>query len=138
MIYQEIILERGFFMSERSNHLPGLIKGMVVSILLTFILLLGLCCLCYFLTVSEQLLSLLVFLVTGISIFFGAFLTSLRADSSGLLHGLIHGFFYLLIVFVWGLVVNKGFFWNTHLLSMSLCILASGMLGGILGINFKN
>lgn len=138
MIYQEIILERGFFMPEHTFHLPDLLKGMIVSIVLTFILLLGICCLCYFLTVSEQLLSLFVFLSTGISVFTGAFLTSLRADSSGLLHGLIHGFFYLLIVFVWGLVVNKGFFWNTHLLSMSLCILATGMLGGILGINFKN
>lgn len=118
-------------------NISGICKGVLFSIILTFLLLLLIAALCYFLTVSEKIMTISVFIATGLSVFLGALVVARSADGSGLLHGLVLGIIYLLITLLAELIFEKNITFSPQFLSSLLCVLSTGMLGGILGINSK-
>ena len=125
-------------MSEkRKINFMGIGKGIVFSLLLTFFLIFIIALVCYFLTVTDKVLSLSVFGATALSVFTGSLLVAKSADGSGLVHGLIVGIGYLIIMIITDLIMHKGIDVNSGFLSILASVLASGMLGGVLGINSK-
>lgn len=125
-------------MSEgKKLNFAGIGKGMVFSLILTFVFILIIAAVCYFANISDRLLSILVFAATGLSVLLGAVLVSKSADGAGLLHGAVLGAGYILIMTISSAVTQKGFVFNQQALTMLICVLACGMLGGILGINSK-
>lgn len=125
-------------MSEEKNlNFAGIGKGMLFSLVLTFVFILIIAAVCYFANISDRLLSVLVFAATGLSVFFGAVLVARSANSSGLLNGAVMGIGYILVMLMSSAVSQKGFVFNSQIVTMLICVLACGMLGGILGINAK-
>jgi putative membrane protein (TIGR04086 family) len=123
---------------EKKLNIAGIGKGIVFSLILTFVLILIIAAVCYFATVSDRLLSVLVFAATGISVLLGAVFVARNAEGSGFLHGAVLGIGYILIMLLSNIISQKGFKMDSQLLTMLVCVLACGMLGGILGINAKN
>lgn len=123
---------------ERKINFIGIGKGIAFSLILSFVFILIIAAVCYFMTVSEGLLSVLVFAAAGASVLLGAALVAKNACGSGFLHGLILGIGYLFVMLVAGILCKRGFYFNIQLATMAACVVACGMLGGILGINSKN
>ena len=122
---------------EKKLNFAGIGKGMVFSIVLTFVFILIIAAVCYFANISDRLLSVLVFAATGASVLLGAVLVAKSAGGSGLLHGAVLGIGYILIMTLTSVISQKEFTFNSQALTMLICVLACGMLGGILGINSK-
>lgn len=126
-------------MSEEKNiNISGIGKGIIFSLLLTFVLMLIIAAVCYFATVSDRLLSILVFFATGVSVLLGAVFVAKNAPGAGFAHGVALGVGYLLIMLLSSLISQKGIHFDAQMVSMLICIPACGMLGGILGINSSN
>lgn len=123
---------------EKKINVSGIGKGIIFSLLLTFVLILVIAAVCYFANVSDKLLSILVFLATGLSVLAGAIFVARNAPGSGLLHGIILGAGYLAVLLLSSMISQKGIHFNSQMVSMLICIPACGMLGGVLGINAKN
>ena len=109
-------------------------KGIIASLVLTFVFILVIAAVCYFAEVSDRLLGLLVLAAAGISAFLGAAMAARGAGSLGLWHGAVLGIGYILIMIVSNIISERGFSPDSGLASIALCVLACGMLGGILGI----
>ena len=122
---------------DKKINISGIGKGIFFSLILTFLLLLSTAAVCYFQTVSDRFLSLLVFAATGTSVLLGALLAAKSAKSSGLLHGLILGAGYLLVMLLCDIISGHSLSFGVRFFAMSVCSLACGALGGILGINAK-
>lgn len=125
-------------MSESKKiNFVGIGKGIGFSLILTFVLLFIIALVCYFSSISDKMLSLFVFIATAMSVLTGALFVAKNADGSGLVHGLILGIGYLVIMFVTELIFDKGINFDGSAITSAFSILLSGMLGGILGINSK-
>ncbi len=122
---------------ERKLDLVAVGKGILIAIILTFILILIIAAVCYFATVQDKLLSLIVLAATGISVLLGALAAAKNVSGAGLLHGMILGVGYVVIMILSNLVLGGGLLFNQRLVSMIICVISCGMLGGILGINTK-
>jgi len=127
----------GFFMSGKKLNLPVIAKGILFAIIFTFILILVIAAVCYFAVVPDKLLSVLVFAATGISVLFSSIAMSKNISGAGLLNGGVLGMGYFVVMLLANIIVNAGFEFNLKLVSMMICALSCGMLGGILGINAK-
>lgn len=115
----------------------GIGKGIAFSLILTFVFILVIAVVCYFANVSDGILALSVLAAAGMSVLLGALFVSRNAQGLGLIHGLILSVGYLTVTYVAGVLYRREFCFNIQLLSMIMCVLSSGMLGGILGINSK-
>ena len=122
-------------MSEESKiNIPGIAKGVAFSLVITFILLLLIAAACYFFTISDSLLSVLVMAAVGASVFLSSLFVSKNTARNGLLHGLILASVYMLIIVLSGILVKKAFSADMHLLTSVISALAFGALGGIAGV----
>ncbi len=120
---------------EKDFNTTGIIKGIAFSLIFTFILLLIIAGACYFFTISDALLSVLVMAAVGLSIFISSAAVSKNIEKSGLLHGLAIAAGYFIIIVLTGIIVKKCFSPNMNMLTVLIASLASGALGGIIGVN---
>lgn len=121
-------------MSKKINF-SGIIKGIAFSLILTFIIMLAVAAICYYFTVSDKALSLVVLGDVCASVFVCAFAVSRKNESSGLLHGALIGFGYFAVTIISGITVNRGLSFDANFLSTLIVAVASGALGGIIGVN---
>ena len=85
--------------------------------------------------IEESTAKTVVFAMMAVSVIFGAFVLAKNIEHSGLLNGLIMAVFYFAVIMLLSLIINgKSAFGATHITKF-ITIAASGMLGGILGVN---
>ncbi len=111
-----------------------ILKGGVLSVILTVMFSLLLALAVYFFDVSERLVTTLVFLVCSLSAMSGAYAASRALGSKGLLCGGAVGIIYYIVIAVLAFILKKGFSFDSHFLIMLVCSSSSGMLGGVLGM----
>lgn len=116
----------------------GILKGVLASFLATLVCMLILTAVCYFGNISDALLGVLVFLASVACVLLGGVLVSKSAGKSGLLHGLLLGAGYFLVILLLSWLFRKGIQMDMHLLTLLFGSLCGGMLGGVLGVNAKN
>lgn len=122
-------------MSEKNKlNIPGLVKGVACSLVLTFIFIILIAAACYFFNVGDKLLSLSVLTAEGLSIFLSAWFVSKSSKQKGLLHGLCIAVGYMLILTLSGIAISKNICTDFNFFSEIICMLGIGALGGILGI----
>ena len=116
----------------------GIIKGILVSMITAVVGMLLLTAVCYFSNISNQFLGGLCFFVSVFCVFLGGFFVARSAGRAGLLHGILlgGGFYLILLVVSW--ILQKGIRMDLHLITLLVGSLAGGMLGGIMGVNTKN
>ena len=117
----------------KNEKVMNLLKGLVVSYIVSAVLILVLAFLLYKFRLPKQIIGIGVTAVYIISTFLGGFLLGKHTKVKKFLWGLCMGMAYFLILIVISLIVNGGFqnVSGNLLLTMILCG-GSGMLGGML------
>lgn len=112
-----------------------LFKGLLVTVLLSFLLLLFNTLLFYFIPLSEYFVPYFIFGFTLISILAGSIYIGKRVEKKGWLKGGIIGFLYVFILFILGVSFFPGLGFGFNIFTKLFIGFAFGTIGGVLGIN---
>jgi len=112
-------------------------KGLGISFILTFILLLVVTLLLRFSSIREVHMSLMNNFVLTISIVLASALVGRRVKEMGWLNGAVVGFLYYLVILLINLVFNRPFNFNLFLVFKLLTSTILGVIGGMIGINLS-
>ena len=112
----------------------GILKGAFFALILTALFSALLAAVMYFLEVPDTAVTVLVFIIGAVSTAAGAFGVSRAAGSKGLATGAAVGFFYYIILAAAALIIKKELALDTHMAIMLAATVASGMLGGVMGM----
>lgn len=120
-----------------NKNLIKILKGSVISILLTIILLTIYAALLSFTSISENTMVPVILVITGISILIGSSLSSINIKSRGMLNGGLVGLIYILFIYILSSIFLSRFNVGINSILMILVGIVTGMIGGIIGINMK-
>ncbi|MEG1880656.1 MAG: TIGR04086 family membrane protein [Oscillospiraceae bacterium] len=114
------------------------LKNVLISYLVSIILLFITAIIATYLSLSDDVLNILVIIITGLCLIITGFRAARHSKCNGLLNGIIAGVFYTIILYFIGCIVSKSFaitFINISTFALGICC---GGLGGIIGVNMKN
>ena len=114
----------------QENLLISFIKGLIVSMLVSFVLVIFLALSIKWFSLSENLISPLNLAIKTISVLVGSII-AIKGDSKGLVKGVIFGILYVALAFSCFSFLAKSF---TFDLSLLLDIIFASIAGGIVGI----
>lgn len=122
-------------MSEKNNFTISAVgKGIAFALVLTFLFVLLIAAACYFFTVSDRLLALLVMGGAGISVFAASFFVAKSTSQKGLIYGIATALGYMLVILLSGAVKNGGLYFDIGTFTMLAAVSCFGALGGIFGV----
>ena len=112
------------------NLIASFLKGLIISMLISFALIILLACSLKWFSLNEKYISPLNLAIKTISVLLGS-LVAIKGETKGLLKGIIFGFLYISIAFVSFSFLAKTFSFD---LSLFLDALFACVAGGIVGI----
>lgn len=115
----------------------NIIKGSVISILLTIIFLTLYAILLCYTTISEDTIIPVVIVISGISILIGSSVSARKLKEKGMLNGGLIGLIYVLFIYILSSSILMNFQINSNSIIMIIIGVVTGMIGGIIGINMK-
>lgn len=124
--------------SKNQNNIFRIIKGALISIIITVI---GLLIFAVVLTksnISESTIPIVIIVISNLSILIGSIICNKRIEKNGIGNGMLVGLIYLLIIYLASSIAIKSFNFNLKSVIMILCSIISGTIGGIIGVNLKN
>lgn len=121
--------------SPKGDKAFALVRGMVVSLSMTFIVFFLLAALLLFASLPEWAYVTSVVITGMVSIFTGSFSTLRKIGTKGWLWGGAIGFTYYIIVWLCALGAFSSFNFSAKTLLMLVCGTVCGMIGGIVAIN---
>ena len=119
------------------RKLLNILKGIGISLVVTFILLLIFSLLLTYTDISENLINPVIMVVTGISILIGSSIGNCKIKKKGLVNGGIIGGSYIIILYLISSILNWNFSINLQAIIMVCIGIICGILGGIIGVNKK-
>ncbi len=122
---------------ENKNPIIGIIKGTLISFLVTLIALTVFSVLLVYTDLSEDTIKPVIITVTGISILIGSSIGTRKIRKNGLITGGGIGAIYILIIFCISSIMNSSFSLNLVSAIMIGVGIVGGVLGGIIGVNTK-
>jgi len=114
-----------------------LLKGVATSYVFTFLSFLVFALILSFTNIPDATMPGMILLISMISILLGAATCTRRAHTQGWLWGGIVGLIYALVIYVLSSVLVTGFAVPMATLYLLLGYMATGAVGGIVGINMK-
>ena len=85
--------------------------------------------------IEESTARTVVFAMVIVSVIFGGFVLAKNIGHAGLLNGLLMSVIYFFALFLLSLIIGDSSFSGVADITRFITIMASGMLGGILGVN---
>ena len=122
----------------KCNNIFKILKGIILSVLITLLGLLILAIVITYTNVSESIIPIAVTIITAISILIGSFFSTINIQKNGLLNGFAVGFTYIVTIYVISSITSTGFTLTNTSFIMIISVILAGMLGGIIGVNLKN
>lgn len=122
---------------DKNRNAINILKGSIISILLTLILLTIYSALLSFTNISENTMTPVVLVMTGISILIGSSMSSINIKKQGMLNGGLVGLIYMLFIYTLSSIFLVGFELNLNCILMIIIGIITGMLGGIMGVNLS-
>jgi len=119
----------------KALELKKIIKAVAVSQIVTVMLIGILGVYVYFGKLTENNARLAVFAVMVVSLIFGAFVLAKNIERAGLINGLVLAMLYFGSFAVMSIAIKGKISIDAYEATRLVTILASGMLGGVLGIN---
>ncbi len=116
-------------------NFKALLKGILLSMAVSIVALVILSVFVFFMDISDNTVSVLVFAITAVSVLAGAFVLAKNIECGGLVNGLALAVGYFLVLLVVSLAIEGGVSFSVQNIIRLLIALAAGMLGGVLGIN---
>jgi len=114
-----------------------ILKGTIISIILTLILLLIFATILTYTTVAENTIPAVIIVITAISLLIGSTVVGRKARRNGLLNGAIIGVIYLLLIYIISSILGGNFNLGLKSVIMIIAGISFGILGGIIGVNTK-
>lgn len=122
--------------SKEKNSIK-IIKGSVIAIILSLILLTIYAILLSYTTISENTMVPIIITITGISILIGSSISSMHIQKQGMLNGALVGLIYMLLLYILSSILLSSFELNLKSVIMIIVGIVTGMIGGIIGVNMK-
>lgn len=120
-----------------SKNFINIIKGVIISIIFTLIILFVFSIILTYTNISENFITPVIIVTTAISIFIGSSIGILKVNKNGLLNGALIGGIYLLSLYIISGIINKSFNLNIQSFIIIISGMVCGMFGGIIGVNKK-
>ncbi len=114
-----------------------IIKGTVISIILSLILLTIYAALLSYTSISESTMVPVIITITGISILIGSSISSMHIKKQGMLNGALVGLIYMLTIYILSSIFLSSFEININSIIMISVGIVTGMIGGVIGVNMK-
>ena len=121
----------------KNLNLKKILIGAGIAFVVSAVLILLLTLLVYFGDFDDSTVSVFVLVLSIISVFVGAFVLARNIQGGGLVNGLVLGLIYCLVLTVASLFYGGVSFDFSNITRIAV-ILASAMLGGVLGINSQD
>lgn len=121
----------------QSNNLFRIVKGSLISIIFTLILLFIFSILLTYTSISENVISPVIIVISSISILIGSSISTMKIKKNGLINGLFVGLIYMLFIYIVSSLINTGFALTTTSIIMILSGVIAGIIGGVVGVNIK-
>ena len=115
----------------------NIFKGTGISLLITFILLVIFSIILTYTNLSENTITPVIIVVSGISILIGSSIGNIKMQKNGILNGGLVGGIYILILYTISSILNWDFGLNLQSIIMIIVGIVFGILGGIVGVNKK-
>jgi len=123
--------------TKSSNSLITILKGTILSIFLTLILLIIFALLLTYTNINENTMPAVIIIVTAISILLGSQITTGKIKRNGILNGIIVGSLYIFILYILSSIITKDFSFSKYSIIMIITSVLIGGIGGIIGVNKK-
>ena len=114
-----------------------ILKGTIIAILTTLILLIVFSFILTYTKLQEQTIPLVTIIITAISILIGGTISTYKIKKNGMLTGMIVGLIYIISIYLISSIITKNFSLNIYSIIMIIASIFAGALGGIIGVNKK-
>ena len=123
--------------SETKKNVSRIIKGSILSIIISLILLLIFAILLCYTNLSENSIKPTILVITGVGILIGSMISAKKIRKNGLINGGMVGAVYIIILYMVSSLTITNFSITINSLTMLIVAIITGMIGGIIGINLK-
>lgn len=120
---------------KKNNNLTSILKGFIISLILTIIFIWIYALLLVKTNIQESTISPVVITISGISVLIGSSIACLHVKKNGILNGACIGGMYYAVIYVLSSIAFCGFAINVKSLIMIVIGVLLGGIGGILGVN---
>lgn len=130
--------EKRFDNSTKENkNMIKIIKGSIISIILSMIFMMFYAILLSNTNISEDTMETVLIIISGISILIGSSLSTKKLKKHGMLNGGIVGLIYMIFLYILSSIILMNFKLNSNTIIMFATGVLTGMIGGVIGINVK-
>ncbi|MCI8361566.1 MAG: TIGR04086 family membrane protein [Clostridia bacterium] len=123
--------------NEFVKNIIRIIKGSIISIILTLLLLLIFAIILTNTSLGENIINPVIIVISVISILIGSSISTLKISKNGLLNGGLVGIIYILTIYLLSSITSSGFGINLYSIIMIILSIIAGMIGGVIGVNMK-
>lgn len=123
--------------NSNSNVIIKILKGSILSIVASIVLLIILAAILTYTNVNENIIPTVIIIITAVSILIGSQITTSKIKKNGILNGICVGVIYIIMLYLISSIVSKKFSLNNYSIIMIATGIAIGGLGGIIGVNRK-
>ena len=120
-----------------SNSLIRILKGSMIAIAVTIILLIIFAAILTYSNINENTMPTVIIIITAFSILIGSQIATLKIKKNGILNGVLVGSIYITFLYILSGLVTKNFSLNNYSIIMIATSILIGGLGGIIGVNRK-
>ena len=118
-----------------SNNIIRILKGSLISIVTTLILLIIFSAILTYTNVNENVMPTVIIIVTALSILIGSQISTLKIKKNGIINGASVGIIYIVLLYLISSLVTKNFSLNNYSIIMMVTSLLIGGVGGVIGVN---
>ena len=122
---------------ESNKNWLQVVKGLIISYILTFILLFLFSLILTYTNVGENTIAPVIIVITVISILIGSSICGVKIRKNGIIYGGIMGLLYIFLLYMISSMIQTGFGLNVYAIIMMVLSVVAGMIGGIVGVNLK-
>ena len=120
-----------------SNSVVRILKGSIISIITTLILLIIFSAMLTYTNINENTMPTVIIICTALSILIGSQIATSKIKKNGILNGALVGIIYIAFLYIISSCITKNFSLNNYSIIMMLVSILIGGVGGIIGVNRK-
>jgi putative membrane protein (TIGR04086 family) len=121
--------------SELFKNTKRIIKGSVMAIIITLILLFIFSIILTYTSLNENTITPIIIVISAISILIGSSISTLKIKKNGILNGSLVGLIYIVTIYIISSIISAEFSLNINSVIMIASAILSGIIGGIIGVN---
>ena len=120
----------------KKYNLIKILKGSIISIVITIVLLLIFSALLAYTNLNENVSTYVIIAIMGISIIIGSLISTRKVKKNGMINGELVGLIYIIFIYILSSIFITTFgSINIYTIIMIIIAIITGIIGGIIGVN---